>query len=80
MPDTEILDKLFLELSQFTGATTAMELALQAEKDQLRAENECLKKNIVNLNDAHRRDTKRWHKALKEQGFEIGAEGPDIRE
>lgn len=29
MPDTEAIDKLFLELSQFTNATTAKELALR---------------------------------------------------
>jgi hypothetical protein len=36
MPDTEAIDKLFLELSQFTNATTAKELNLQAKLDRAR--------------------------------------------
>ena len=35
MKETQIIDMLFLELSQFTQATTAKELALQAERDRL---------------------------------------------
>lgn len=35
MKDTETIDRLFLELSQFTAATTAKELELQAEVKQL---------------------------------------------
>jgi hypothetical protein len=34
--DTEAIDRLFLELSQFTHATTAKELALRAEVARLR--------------------------------------------
>lgn len=34
--DTETIDRLFLELSQFTKATTANELALRAEVERLR--------------------------------------------
>ena len=34
--DREIIDKLFLELSQYTGAKTALELHLQAENAQLK--------------------------------------------
>jgi hypothetical protein len=34
-PDTETIDHLFLELSQFTQATTAKELALQGEVQKL---------------------------------------------
>jgi hypothetical protein len=37
MQITEIIDRLFLELSQFTQATTAKELALAAEVKTLRA-------------------------------------------
>lgn len=33
---TETIDRLFLELSQVSGATTAKELALQAEVKRLR--------------------------------------------
>lgn len=34
---TQQIDKLYLELSQFTRATTAKELSLQAEVNQLKA-------------------------------------------
>ena len=37
MHTTESIDRLFLELSQFTQATTAKELALAAEVKTLRA-------------------------------------------
>lgn len=37
MPTTENIDRLFLELSQFTQATTAKELALAAQVSALRA-------------------------------------------
>lgn len=37
MSDTEQIDKLFLELSQFTKATTAKELSQQAEITRLNA-------------------------------------------
>jgi len=46
MPNTEIIDKLFLELSQFVGASTEMELTLQKEKDELQAENARLKEGL----------------------------------
>jgi len=42
MFDTETIDRLFLELSQFTGATTKKELDLMEE-------NKKLKKRIDNL-------------------------------
>lgn len=45
--DTESIDRLFLELSQFTTATTAKELALLAEVDRLAAENEGLKAALL---------------------------------
>jgi len=35
--DTETIDRLFLELSQVTQATTAKEIALQGKLDDLRA-------------------------------------------
>jgi hypothetical protein len=35
---TETIDKLFLEISQFTQAKTARELELLAQRDQLAAE------------------------------------------
>jgi hypothetical protein len=35
-PDMDIVNRLFLELSQFTTATTAKELALQHENERLR--------------------------------------------
>ncbi len=37
MPETTTIDTLFLELSQFTQATTAKELALTADRDRLAA-------------------------------------------
>lgn len=37
-PETEAIDRLFLELSQFTNATTARELALQKEIAKLHEE------------------------------------------
>jgi len=36
-PDTETIDRLFLELSQFSKATTAKELNLKAELEQAQA-------------------------------------------
>ncbi len=36
MPDTDIIDRLFLELSQFTNATTRKEIDLQAERALLK--------------------------------------------
>lgn len=37
--ETETIDRLFLELSQFTGAKTWREIALEAERDQMGAVN-----------------------------------------
>lgn len=45
--NTESIDRLFLELSQFTQASTAKELALQAEVERLTAWKEAVEKAEV---------------------------------
>lgn len=44
--ETEIIDKLFLELSQFTGAKTSEELRLDKQIKSLEAENEKLQEQL----------------------------------
>jgi len=46
-PDTTSIDTLFLELSQFTQATTAKELALQSTIQDLRAAIEPFAKAVL---------------------------------
>ena len=47
--DREIIDKLFLELSQYTGAKTALELQLQAENETLKNKIEFLRKRYPEI-------------------------------
>jgi hypothetical protein len=54
--ETSTIDRLFLELSQFTQSITAKELALQGEVARLTAENEALKAE----RDALRKDAERY--------------------
>ena len=75
--DTETIDKLFLELSQFTQATTAKELALRAENERLKKERELLDKRIHNQRMQLREtweiieDRQRWRKTpLRTMWFE----------
>ena len=46
---TEMVDMLFLELSQFTGAKTALELHLEDENKRLRR---LLQESLVHVNTA----------------------------
>ena len=56
---TETIDRLFLELSQFTQATTAKELLLQAEisrsADELARLRTGIEAALVEIDDEHKR-------------------------
>ena len=49
MVDTETIDRLFLELSQFTKATTKKELELQSIVEKLEARINMLNKDLTRL-------------------------------
>ena len=48
---TEIIDKLFLELSQVTGAKTSEELRLDHNNKSLRADNKVLRERLDAVED-----------------------------